>query len=535
MKLKINWFNFKQKCSINKILILLILILYILGGIICHWEFERWVQNAQIIVPILTVLGILYTVEYSTKTSDNQILEQKKQSFIQLKTQTRIINIRVNNNLNKVGSLNFELKKIKTNALSINQAIYAASVYYGNFQEFKKICSEEYLLTYIDEEDERDIFHATFLPNYEQFIEHAFSNMVILDRRTLLEKYSPNKKFTPLMYAVYDNNISAVKYLISKGVDKDQRVPDVINGFTAFCFSILYRREKIAKLLKKNGANINIEINQTDNIFTIIFPGIIRETINLCEELKICRKSKNGTIFNSFVNYYSSVCNHKNENEIKQDFEYIKNKILNVHSKKILLHINQNHNLVYEIMHGFILKLRNFDIATILIDRGLKYIPKEKEQTILDFFLNGIKQQFYQEKKTLVYKAKIDIIKKYNKFKLLNEIEKLNEIPLINSFETQKTFFELIKNEKLTIPKSEFHINKMTDAQKKDVNNEFLFDIYTNSNFTNETNQENVHLFYWQQYDQIIKEDYQQYLQEIDKLENDYINRIDYFLEKLNT
>ena len=75
----------------------------------------------------------------------------------------------------------------------------------------------------------------------------------------------------------------------------------------------------------------------------------------------------------------------------------------------------------------------------------------------------------------------------------------------------------------------------MTDAQKKDVNNEFLFDIYTNTNFTNETNQENVHLFYWQQYDQIIKEDYQQYLQKIDKLENDYINRIDYFLEKLNT
>ena len=302
----------------------LIIVFIIIVIIFLFWKYRSKADKIiQILIVLTTIIGILITTYYTKTTSEKNLKLQKEQFEKQIKEQERInkeqLSLQKSNTeaellQNKINSCidlrtkdrtitdfesdgyddkgNKKGKEVKKDliGLTLNQAGYVCNAFYGNFEGVKQFFQEEFLYIPIDENDERSIFHITNIDNYKEIMEYIINHKLFYYNKYVFETFSKNKKYTPLMYAVIDNNLDAVKYLLSKGVEIDTRVPDHNSlGDTAFTLAVGYKRREIAKYLKDEGANINIRLGGLflgRNIFANLFT-LDKEKLDIILDLGI--------------------------------------------------------------------------------------------------------------------------------------------------------------------------------------------------------------------------------------------------------
>ena len=238
------------------LIIIIVLVIILFGMIFTFWGSK--IQSFLLLItPIIPTIGTLLLVYYAKKN----ILYQKINLCVDLRTKNRTISLQELQGYNDSGPVYSTVEKL-IKGMTLNEAQYACNAYFGTLESVQTYFQKQYLHLPIDEDEERSILHATYLKNYSELIEYIIQNKLYRYEKSIFESYSKNKKYTPLMYAVFDNNLQAVKYLLNKGVNINQQIPsENCLGKTALVVAIEYNRIEIAKYLKRRGANINIPLS----------------------------------------------------------------------------------------------------------------------------------------------------------------------------------------------------------------------------------------------------------------------------------
>ncbi|MDI9354904.1 MAG: ankyrin repeat domain-containing protein [Cyanobium sp. MAG06] len=332
--------------------------------------------------------------QLSLQKSNTEVesLQNKINSCVDLRTKDREITFYESDGYDvNTGSLKSKDTKRKITGLTLNQAGYVCNAFYDNFEGVKQFFQEEFLYIPIDENEERSILHTTNLKNYTEIVEFIIKDKLLYYNKNLFETLSKGKKYTPLMYAVIDNNLNSVQYLLSKGVEIDTRLPDQnFLGDTAFTLAVKYNRREIAKYLKDNGADINIRLNGPfagRNLFTHFSTLIDKEKLDLVIDLEVDPKIKIGE--NYFNSLYEILFINDNSKTEDLRLEYAKKIIEKYPNTLEDIKNNEKGEDIVALLNSNISDGR-YKIAKYLLDLFPELKNNKDYRTFMDIFLSGV-------------------------------------------------------------------------------------------------------------------------------------------------